>query len=211
MHQNHVAHRDILTNNIMMDGDDLFPEGWNHRYPELTPDGEKRAKAFTRTQKPPKYYFIDFGLSRQYDPSETNPLEPPIFGGDKTVPEFQTNKETSNPFHTDIYYIGNMIREYIIEGIELEFKGHYGMDFLNPLINDMVQNDPAKRPTMDEVVKRFEEICKEHSSWKLRSRPAPRRRENIFKAIPHQLGHWKRRIGYIVCRVHHIPFRQPSQ
>ncbi|TFK74323.1 hypothetical protein BDN72DRAFT_744001, partial [Pluteus cervinus] len=207
MHQNHIAHRDIDVNNIMMNGDELFPEGWNHNFPELTPDGEARAKAFTRTQKPPRYYLIDFGLSRQYDASETNPLEPPIFGGDKTVPEFQTDEETFNPFHTDIYYIGNTIREYIIEGTELEFKGHSGMDFLKPLINDMVQDDPAKRPTMDEVVIRFEEICKKQGSWKLRSRPAPRRKENVFKAIPHQLGHWKRRVGYILRRVPPVPSR----
>ncbi|TFK74326.1 hypothetical protein BDN72DRAFT_760068 [Pluteus cervinus] len=203
MHQNYVAHRDIDANNIMMDGDDLFPEGWNHRYPELTPDGETRARTFTRTEKPPKYHFIDLGLSRQYDPSETNPLEPPIFGGDKTVPEFQTNQELFNPFHTDIYYIGNMIREYIIEG-------HAGIDFLKPLINDMVQDDPTKRPTMDEVVTRFEEVCKMQSYWKLRSRPAPRR-EHLLRAIPDQLGHWKRRIGYIVRRVDPIPSHQLSQ
>ncbi len=98
-----------------MDGDKMFPGGWNNNFPDLTPDGKKKAKAFTRTQKPPKYYFIDFGLSRQYDTSETDPLEEPIMGGDRTVPEFKTDKELCNPFHTDIYYIGNMIREYIIE------------------------------------------------------------------------------------------------
>ncbi|TFK57847.1 hypothetical protein BDN72DRAFT_782802, partial [Pluteus cervinus] len=166
-------------------------------------DGTRRAKAFTRTQRPPKYYFIDFGLSRQYDASETNPLEEPIMGGDRTVPEFKTDKEMFNPFHTDIYYIGNMIREYIIE-----FKGHHGMDFLKPLIADMVQDNPEKRPTINEVMTRFEAICKKQSSWKLRSRPAPRR-ENIFRAIPRQLGHWKRRIGHIVQRVPPIPTRSP--
>ncbi|TFK74300.1 kinase-like protein [Pluteus cervinus] len=211
MHQHHVAHRDINADNIMMDGDEMFPKGWNHNFPELTPDGKKRVKAFTRTQKPPKYYLIDFGLSRQYDASETNPLEAPIMGGDRTVPEFKTGKELVNPFHTDIYYIGNMIREYIIEGTEIEFKGHFETDFLKPLVADMVQDDPVKRPTIDEVVTRFQEICKEQTSWKLRSRPAPRRRENIFKAIPHQLGHWTRRIGYIARRIHPIPSRSPPK
>ncbi|TFK74325.1 hypothetical protein BDN72DRAFT_81534 [Pluteus cervinus] len=56
MHRNHVAHRDIDVCNIMMDGEDFFPEGWNQRFPSLTPDGTRRAKAFTRTQRPPKYY-----------------------------------------------------------------------------------------------------------------------------------------------------------
>jgi hypothetical protein len=33
--------------------------------------------------------FTDFGISRWYDLDEGPPLENPILGGDKTVPEFQ--------------------------------------------------------------------------------------------------------------------------
>lgn len=39
-----------------------------------------------------------------------------------------------------------------------------------PLINDMIQDDPSKRPTMDEVVSRFDDIRRKLSWWKLRSR-----------------------------------------
>ena len=37
------------------------------------------------------------------------------------------------------------------------------------LVTDMVQNDPTKRPTMDEVVTRFSEIRGKLNTWKLRS------------------------------------------
>ncbi|TFK74311.1 hypothetical protein BDN72DRAFT_893286 [Pluteus cervinus] len=207
IHQNHVAHRDIGAPNLMMDGDELFPDGWNQRHADLTPDGKEQTNFFTRTQRPPKYYFIDFGLSRRYDPSDPNPQEEPIFGGDRTVPEFQTDKESFNPFHTDIYYAGNTIRRFIIEGTDIEWTGYYGTDFLRPLIKDMVQDDPAKRPTIDEVVSRFENICKKLGPWKLRSRPIPRR-GSIFKGLRNHIDHWKRRIYFIKRRVPPIPSRQ---
>ena len=37
-------------------------------------------------------------------------------------------------------------------------------------MDDMVQDDPSKRPTIDEVVNRFGEMIKSLSWWKLRSR-----------------------------------------
>ncbi|TFK74344.1 hypothetical protein BDN72DRAFT_813280 [Pluteus cervinus] len=208
IHHQRVAHRDISQANVMMEGDKLCPGGWHHRDRRRAPDGRTWAKFFTRTQCPPKYYFIDFGLSCQYDPSEENPLEPGVMGGDKTVPEFKTSATLFNPFHTDIYTMGNLIREHFIEGSHKpHIKGHYGMEFLQPLINDMVQDDPKKRPTIDEVVVRFEEIRKGLGSWKLRSRPQPKK-EFIFKAIPHICGHWIRRVGYVVRRIPPIPLER---
>ncbi|TFK74339.1 hypothetical protein BDN72DRAFT_833694 [Pluteus cervinus] len=211
MHYHHVAHRDIGEPNVMMEGNGLFPDGWNQAYAGLLPDGRKASKVFTRTQRPPKYYLIDFGLSRQYDPSDPNPLDEPIYGGDKTVPEFKTNREAFNPFQTDIYYMGNMIRKYITEGHRIygsvEFTGYFGTGFLRPLVKDMVQDDPEKRPTIDEVVTRFEKICKKLSIWKLRSRPIPRT-GNLIKGLHNHVEHWKRRMDYVKRGVHPIPSRQ---
>jgi len=67
----------------------------------------------------------------------------------------------------------------------------------------MVQDDPAKRPTMDEVVSRFETIRKGLSSWKLRSGVVSR---NDFSFPIHRIvAHWTRRVGFIVMRVPPIP------
>ena len=96
----------------MMDGRPLYPHGHHPVRRNRSIDGLYEATALSRTEHPVRYYYIDFGLSRKYDASETNPLEAPIIGGDRTVPEFQKDDgRPCNPFPTDIYYLGNMIRE----------------------------------------------------------------------------------------------------
>lgn len=107
--------------NIMMDGSVMFPDGY-FPLPHLSymrPDFQGPAKQYSRTERPPKYYFIDFGLSKRYDPALGPPLEIPIWGGDKTVPEFQESDEPMDPFPTDIYYLGNVIKENFIEARKL--------------------------------------------------------------------------------------------
>jgi len=96
----------------MMDPKDIFPEGYHPISNNRKRDFSGKAKRFTRTQRPPKYYLIDFGLSRRYNPEDGPPLELPILGGDKSVPEFQKSpRPPCNPFPTDVYYVGNMIRQ----------------------------------------------------------------------------------------------------
>ncbi|KAF8870843.1 kinase-like domain-containing protein [Infundibulicybe gibba] len=186
MHKHRVAHRDCQAPNIMMDAE---------------PIGS--VSHFTRTQRPVKYYFIDFGISRHYEPSEVPPLEDPIWGGDKTVPEFQFSDGPCDPFPTDIYYLGNLIRTEFLMGTEFSTR-RIGFDFMWPLVRDMVQDDPAKRPTINDVVARFEVIRCGLSSWTLRTRvakagdyPIP----GLFRAV----SHWKRRIGFILSRTPALP------
>jgi len=132
MHKHHVAHRfvpgfhvichvmttthrDISLINVMMDGS-MYPNSWHPRRDERDRfDVSKLAKHYSRTERPPRYYLIDFGISRRYGPKDVSPLEPIIIGGDKTVPEFQNSYAPCNPFHTDIYYMGNFIREGVLE------------------------------------------------------------------------------------------------
>lgn len=168
MHENHLAHRDISPLNIMMDGA-MYPEPWHPTLDIQKRDNFKESvRPFTRTQRPPKYYFIDFGISRWYDPkSGPHPLEPPIRGGDKSVPEFQNSIEPCDPFATDIYYVGNVIRQSIL-------KEYRGFSFMRRLVSDMVQDDPAKRPTIDEVVTRFEKIRHKLGLAQLAMRAGPR-------------------------------------
>ena len=99
-----------MNQNIMLDPTQLYPESFHPMATNLNKDCTGDAKHFTRTQRPPKYYFIDFGISRRYDPSDTNPREIPIWGGDKEVPEFQNSNEPRDPFATDVFYIGNAIK-----------------------------------------------------------------------------------------------------
>ncbi|KAG2745899.1 hypothetical protein P692DRAFT_20740952 [Suillus brevipes Sb2] len=193
MHSNHVAHRDCMRRNIMMDAKDLYVEPYHPVVPRMKRDYSGYARHYTRTQRPPKYYFIDFGLSRRYDAQEDNPLEYPIFGGDKSAPEFQNSTDIPlNPFPTDVYYLGNAIKKEFLDSKK-------GFEFLKPLVDDMVQNDPKSRPTMNVVVERFDLIRQQLSSWKLRSRVIARN-EDIFETVYRSAAHWRRRIGFIVKR-----------
>jgi hypothetical protein len=101
--------------NIMMDPSKLYPQSYHPRRIDKSCDFNGTAKHMTRTKQPPKYYFIDFGLSGRYNPENGPPLEYPIRGGDKTVPEFRDLERPCNPFPTDIYYIGNMIRQDFLQ------------------------------------------------------------------------------------------------
>ena len=89
---------------------------------------------------------------------------------------------------------------------EVKKPGRFGFEFLRPLLSDMIQEDPAKRPTIDEVVSRFDMIVKGLSSWKLRSRVVSRK---DFPFVPHRsIAHWTRRLIFIVKRVPPMPGRK---
>ncbi|KAI0265928.1 hypothetical protein BC834DRAFT_955198 [Gloeopeniophorella convolvens] len=135
MHEHNVAHRDCTVNNIMYDPSGMYPHGYHPVKTERNKNFKGKATSFTRTQRPPRYYFIDFGLSRQY--SSRDATDEPLRGGDKSAPEHRS-KKPCNPFHTDIYYIGNLVRE--------EFtKKYHGFDFMTELIQDMIHEDPTRR------------------------------------------------------------------
>ena len=88
----------------MMDPAPILPDMFHPQRPWRTRDCKREIRPYTRTARPVKYYFTDFGLSSQYNADVSNPLEIPILGGDKTVPEFQKDRTTPrNPFHTDVY------------------------------------------------------------------------------------------------------------
>src|SRR5882757_2179808 len=189
--------------NVMMEGT-MYPDGWHPNDDKSKPNFTRyrRSEIYTRTQRPPKYYIIDFGISRQYDPANGTPLEDPINGGDKTVPEHQGRRGIipCNPFFTDIYYAGNVIRTEFLEvssvlvshpGISpsSDFQKKNEFEFMEGLVKDMVQDDPTKRPTVDEVVTRFEAIRRDLSTCrKLRARVSPRDELTIvgfFRAVGH--------------------------
>ncbi|TFY55493.1 hypothetical protein EVJ58_g8216 [Rhodofomes roseus] len=216
MHENHVAHRDISNMNVMMDAAAMYPELWHPAIPDYKYDYSGAAKHYSRTERPPKYYFIDFGLSRKYDPENNPPEELPILGGDKSVPEFQGGDydKPANPFRTDIYYLGNLIRTQFVNVRPLDLchlrlrlicrQKYRGFEFMQTLVADMVQRDPAKRPTIAEVESRFDEAFRTLSKWKLRSRLV-QKNEIILERAIYGIGHIFRTAKYVVKRLPPVP------
>lgn len=101
--------------NIMMDPRPTFPEMFHPGDMSKSRDFKSSAKFYTRTSRPTKYIFIDFGLSIRYKPGQERKALP-LRGGDKTVPEFQGDGLFApyDPFPVDVYYLGNLIREQFL-------------------------------------------------------------------------------------------------
>ncbi|KAJ3480769.1 hypothetical protein NLI96_g8114 [Meripilus lineatus] len=182
MHEHNVAHRDVSSLNIMMDPCPTFPEMFHPAAISRSRDFKSSAKFHTRTSRPTKYLFIDFGLSEKFEPGQDRKVIP-ICGGDRSPPEFQHDgaEEEIDPFPTDVYCIGNLIRRKFLRPLK-------GVDFIQPLVEDMIQEDPTKRPTMDEVVLRYDEMVKSLSYWRLRSMLVERDEPMlivIFLAVAH--------------------------
>ncbi|KAK0190746.1 kinase-like domain-containing protein [Armillaria mellea] len=191
MHQHHVAHRDCTLRNIMMDPTKMYPEGFHPGRPWMTADySEFVSPRLTRAQCWPRYYLVDFGLSRRYDPTAGIPDEPVICGEDKTAPEHHDDsRDSCNPFPTDIYYIGNILREYFIDATKYGHDRRLGLEFLRPLMQEMVQDDPTRRPTIDEVVKRFHDLTQSLSYLHLRSLVQLSDANSILYPVNH-FGRW---------------------
>ena len=75
---------------------------------------------------------------------------------------------------------------------------------MHPLIADMVERDPSKRPTMDEVMERFHAIRSNLSSWKLRSRVVDKE-ESLLDGVVRGTSHWMRRVKFMSRGVPAIP------
>ena len=102
--------------NIMMDPKPIYPNMFHPRMTFRDREYKGRAKRYSRTAKPVKYYLIDFGISCTFNPADGPPSAFPIQGGDKTAPEIlASNGGALDPFPTDIYYMGNMIKTSFLE------------------------------------------------------------------------------------------------
>ncbi|KAJ3963714.1 kinase-like domain-containing protein [Lentinula raphanica] len=190
MHQNNVAHRDCALNNMAMDASAMYTRPYHPVKQKKRYDWSGRALHHSRTRRPPRYYIIDFGQSRMYDPSQPRPVEYALRSGGYTPPE-GLEGVPCDPFATDVFILGNLIRTSVLDGDDDRFLCRIsGFECLRPLVKDMVVDDPSQRPTMDEVASRFSEIVQKIPWWKLRAR-AVRSNEfplaKPFRALYHTL------------------------
>ena len=79
------------------------------------------------------------------------------------------------------------------------------MEFMRPLINDMVQDDPEKQPTIDEEVsERSVQLFRQLSSRTLRGRLVDREETVLERAI-FGVTHVFRTVKYIAKRLPAVP------
>ncbi|KAG6835425.1 hypothetical protein H0H93_001588, partial [Arthromyces matolae] len=154
------SHRRISTHEFSETH--LFDSPPHPRDESRTRDFSARVKqVYSRTTKPVKYYLIDFGLSKVYQPEDAPFLKKPPWGGDKTVPEIYGSPDSPpcDPFAVDVYCLGNYLRQTFLDGWDgMRPMNPQGFEFLRELIKDMVNQSPSNRPRMSEVAFRFDAI-----------------------------------------------------
>jgi hypothetical protein len=188
--------RDCTANNIMFDPSEMYPKGFHPTQLDRSRNFKGKAKRYTRTQRPPRYYLIDFGLSRQY--LSRRALDLPLRGGDKSAPEHR-NATRCNPFYTDIYYLGNLVRREFIKvrlairpiitchknSDGLRYQKYHGFEFMQDLVDEMTDVDPARRPLIEDVVTKFSQIRKSLSGFKLCSPLVSKQKPILFTIFSH--------------------------
>ncbi|KIY47206.1 hypothetical protein FISHEDRAFT_45771 [Fistulina hepatica ATCC 64428] len=119
LHEHNIAHGDLYTNNIMMDGSPLHPQQFHPIDYWRTPDGQRLTPTLSRSQVPRvQYYIIDFGNSIMFPSFEhRRPLRARV-GADHSAPELAAYPGKLEPwdvFKLDIYTFGNFIRTRLIQ------------------------------------------------------------------------------------------------
>jgi hypothetical protein len=96
----------------MFDPSGSDPEGSRATQYNQSQDLRGGTERHTWTQRLPRYYLIDCGLARHY--ASRDDLDEPLRGGNSAAPE-HVSENHCNPFHTDVYYLGNLIHLSFIE------------------------------------------------------------------------------------------------
>lgn len=110
-----MLYSDIHINNIMMDPT-VFTDIPHPTHHSMSIDFKHSLRTRTRTSHPPRYYYIDFGLSWILSPEDPSPRIVVSVPGDKTIPEFKDPGPGGqhDPYKIDVYCLGNIIREHFM-------------------------------------------------------------------------------------------------
>ncbi|KAF8596711.1 kinase-like protein [Ceratobasidium sp. AG-I] len=140
LHSNDVVHCDIASPNIMMDGRSLYDESFHPVHQTHSIDGKRLVfPKYLRSQKPVRYYYIDFGYATWFRDSNA----PRTVIGSRARERAPEQKEGKpyDPFKADVYQLGAVIRRDLI-------PKYAPLAFLLPLAREMTNPDPRKRPNL---------------------------------------------------------------
>ena len=98
----------------MLDGTAMYPRGFHPALHTWTPSLQRKVKGLRRNQvSRVKYYFIDWGLSSQFDENDKKRLVYGSIGADQEVPELFYDGPY-NPCPVDVFTLGNVFKwEYV--------------------------------------------------------------------------------------------------
>ncbi|KAF9534658.1 hypothetical protein CPB83DRAFT_802734 [Crepidotus variabilis] len=149
LHENHVAHNNLIADHIMMDAKSIIPTGWHFVSHFCEPDGMTRVKPLERRNHPVRYYFVGFGNSCSFPPGK-QPLVNHLGAEDEEVPELLSRKPY-DPYKLDIYTLGNVFKRQL-------FQKYYSLDFIQDLLKYMHIEDFAQRPAADSILQAWYRI-----------------------------------------------------
>lgn len=98
----------------MFDPTPMFPKLYHPMSLRNNRNFKGTIKFSSRTSRPVKYYFIDFGISSMYPAEDPHPREVPIFSGDKSAPEYRTPTQPCDSYALDVYLLGSAIRQDVL-------------------------------------------------------------------------------------------------
>ncbi|KAF8675678.1 Protein kinase domain [Rhizoctonia solani] len=160
LHVNDIAHCDIASANIMMNGQTLYDEPFHPFYQDFSLDRKRQIRArYLRSQRPVRYYFIDFGYAKWF----RDPAQPRVVHGYRArerTPE-QLRGNAYDPFKSDIYQLGALIRRDLI-------PEYPALRFLLPLAREMTDYNPAKRPKLEQAYKALVTQFDDCPGWAVR-------------------------------------------
>ena len=175
-----------------MNGDAMYPEGFHPIRIRRTPDRLRTAEYTSRTIAGVKYYFVDFGLSCYLQDATPPRLVTGSYGRDQDPPEL-SDTVPYDPFKLDIFIIGNMLRrEFCQVGVFWSNRSEFllkaeqvfsNLEFLRPLIQEMIDPDPTNRPSAVEAFALWKGI--RDSIWAINRewRPRPRREHPVQTVV----------------------------
>ncbi|GJE92797.1 hypothetical protein PsYK624_089540 [Phanerochaete sordida] len=194
MHGCNIAHRHCADLRVMADPDPLFPHtrrrsAHARQASESTSTGSTSARS---TLRPVRYYLADGGEHKYEHGSRFRRAASAL-----SVRSAAATVGIDDPYATDVRDLGDAIGRTFLDKLD-------GLDFLEPLIEEMTQQSPAARPDIDMVVLKFRKLQRKLHWWTLRARLVPKDEHGLLR-FRHDTTHFFRTLGYIIIRRPAIP------
>jgi hypothetical protein len=171
--------RDVDLKNVLMDPAGLYFKGWHYVATGRYQPGDifksnlplRLAPFIPRCLNPPRYLFIDFGISFQYGEN----VVPYAFGmyGSLKPPEMKPHT-MHDPYKVEIWRFGYLVKE-LLEDVERDLSIHRAKPLKDRMIYPRLENwvnamlhDAEKRPTSEKVLDDLEQLLVDSSDDSLR-------------------------------------------